>query len=72
MRILVYSCIREVDRIGVRERRESCAARPREEGKHVVSKIKRAVSVKIVIQSIRGVELMRRKVFDFTLSKRAA
>ena len=55
MRILVYSCIREVDRIGVRERRQSCAARPREEGRHAVSKIRRAVSMKITIEdSERG------------------
>ena len=45
MRILVYSCIREVDRIGVRERRQSCAARPQEEGTHAVSKFRKAVSV---------------------------
>ena len=50
MRILVYSCIREVDRIGVRERRQCCVARLREEGRHAVSKIRRAVSRKISIE----------------------
>ena len=50
MRILVYSCIREVDRIGVRERRQSCAARPPEEGRHAVSKIRRAVSMKVTVE----------------------
>ena len=55
MRILVYSCIREVDRIGVRERRQSCAARPPEEGRHAVSKIRRGVSMKIKVEdSERG------------------
>ena len=56
MRILVYSCIREVDRIGVRGRRKSCAARPREKGRrHAVSKIRRAVSMKIAVEdSKRG------------------
>ena len=55
MRILVYSCIREVDRIGVRGRRKSCVARPREEERHAVSKIKRAVSMKIAVKdSKRG------------------
>ena len=50
MRILVYSCIRKVDRIGMRERGQSCAARPREEGRHAVSKIRRAVSMKISVE----------------------
>ena len=46
MKILVYSCIRDVDRIGVREGRQSYATRPREEGRHAVSKIRRAVKKK--------------------------
>lgn len=50
MRILVNSCVREVDRIGVRERRKSCAARPWEEGRHAVSKIRRAVGMKIAVE----------------------
>ena len=51
MRILVYSCIREVDRKGVRERRQSCAARPREGGRHAVSEIRRVVSMKITVEN---------------------
>ena len=39
-----------MDRIGVRERGQSCAARPREEGRHAVSKIRRAVSMKIAVE----------------------
>ena len=50
MRILVNSCIREVDRIVVRERGKCWLARPREEGRHAVSKIRRAVSMKIVVE----------------------
>ena len=50
LRILVNSCIREVNRIGVRGRSKSCAARPREQGKHAVSEIRRAVSMKIVVK----------------------
>ena len=34
----------------MRERGKSCAARPREEGRHAVNKIKRAVSMKIQIE----------------------
>ena len=37
MKMLVNSCISEVDRIGMRESRKSCAARPREWGRHAVS-----------------------------------
>ena len=53
--MLVNSCIREVDRIGVRGRGKSCAARPREQGRHAVSKIRRAVSMKKAVkESKRG------------------
>ena len=33
MKMLVYCCIIEVDRLGVRGSRKSCASRPWEEGK---------------------------------------
>ena len=53
--MLVNSCIREVDIIGVRGRSKSCERRPREQGKHVISKIRRAVSMKIELkESKRG------------------
>ena len=40
-----------MDRIGVRERRKSCAAaRPQGEVRHAVSKINRAVRMKIAIE----------------------
>ena len=55
LRMLVNSCIREVDRIGVRGRGRSCAVRPREQGGHAVIKIRRAVSMKIAVkESKRG------------------
>ena len=53
LRILVSSCIREVDRIGMRGRSKSCAARPREQGRHAVSKIRVAVSIKIAVKESR-------------------
>ena len=64
MRILVYSCIREVDRIGVRERRQSCAARPREEGRHAFSKIRSTVRMEIIVEdSKRGnITAMRKRL----------
>ena len=44
-----------MDRIGVRERSKSCAARPREQRRHAVSEIRRAVSMKIAVkESKRG------------------
>ena len=49
MKMLVNSCISEVDRIGMREGRKSCAARPREWGRHAVSKFTRAVTMKSAI-----------------------
>ena len=48
MRILVNSCIRELERIRVRRRKFSCVARLQEEGRYTVSKIKRPVKMKIV------------------------
>ena len=55
LRILVYSFIREVDRMEVRGRGKSCAARPREQGRHAVSEIRRTVSMKIAVkESKRG------------------
>ena len=57
LRILVNSCIREVDRIGVRGRGKSCAARPRDHGRH-------AVTTKIAVKaSKRGnIAAMRKRL----------
>ena len=52
--MLVNSCIRDLDSIGVSEGRKSCAARPREERRHAVSKFRRAVSMKITIEDRKG------------------
>ena len=64
LRILVNSCIREVDRIGVRGRGKSCAARPQEQRRHAVSKIRGAVSMKIAVKdSKRGnIAAMRKRL----------
>ena len=63
LRILVNSCIRAVDRIEVRGRSTSCAARTREHGRHAVSKIRGAVSMKIAVKySKRGnIAAMRKR-----------
>ena len=50
MKILVNSCIRKMDRIEMGRSRKSCAARPREEGRHEVNKFRRAVSMKITVE----------------------
>ena len=50
MKILLNSCIREMDRIGMRVSRKSCATRPREGRRHAVSKFRRTVSMKIAVQ----------------------
>ena len=50
MKMLVNSCIRELDRKGVRVSRKSGAARPPERGRHAVSKFRRAVTMKITIE----------------------
>ena len=38
----------------MRERRQSCAARPREEERHAVSKIRRAVSMEITVEDSKS------------------
>lgn len=47
---MANSCIREVDRIGMRDRRKFNGARPREEARHVISKIIRANGIKIAVE----------------------
>ena len=42
--------MRELDRIQMRQRRKSCAMRLQEEGRHAVSMINRAVSMKRAIE----------------------
>ena len=56
MRVLVDSCIREMDRIGVKGRRNPFAVRmqEQEEVRQSVSKINRAVSVKIARKDSNG------------------
>ncbi len=51
MKILVNSCIRKVDRIGMRVSVKSCAERPWEWGRHAVSKFRRAVTMKITVEN---------------------
>ena len=50
VKILVNSCIRKMDRIGMRRRRKSSATRLREVLRHAVSKFRRAVSMKIAVE----------------------
>ena len=49
VKILVNSCIRKMDRIGIRSRKP-CAVRPQEWCRYTVSKFRRAVSMKIVVE----------------------
>ena len=42
--------IRELVRIGIKERRKSCKPRPRKEEGHIVSKIRRTFGMKIVVK----------------------
>ena len=50
MKILVNSCIRKMDRIGMRRSRKSCAVRPQEGWRHAVSKFRRTVTRKIAVE----------------------
>ena len=57
-----------MDRIGVRGRSKSCAARMREQGRHAVSKIRRAVSMEVAVkESKRGnIAAMRKRLKTFS------
>ena len=58
MRVLVNSCIRELDKIGVRGRGKLCVVRFQEEGRHAVSKIYRAVIIKIMKEDRKKCNIM--------------
>ncbi|MPC81241.1 hypothetical protein E2C01_075848 [Portunus trituberculatus] len=67
---LVNSCIRELDRIEVRGRGKPCAARPQVEGRHAVSNISRAVSMKITIKDSKRCNIPTVKKRLKTVSQR--
>ncbi|MPC33187.1 Myotubularin-related protein 13 [Portunus trituberculatus] len=57
-----------LDRIGVRERRKPCAVRPEEEEKHAISKIRRAVGMKIAIEDNKRLNILEDQQNDDSLS----
>ena len=61
----------ELDRIRVRGRRKSYAARLQEEGRHTVSKINRAISMKIVVEDIKNCSILAVRERLKTLSQRS-
>ena len=48
VKILVNSCIRKMDKIGMGRSRKSCAARPRKGRRHAVSKLTRFIKSRIM------------------------
>ncbi|MPC42340.1 hypothetical protein E2C01_035960 [Portunus trituberculatus] len=56
--------MRELDRITMRGRRKACAVRPLEDGRHAVSKISRAASMKIEIKDrkVYNILAMRKRL----------
>ena len=57
---MVNSCVRELDRIGVKGRRKSCEARPQEGRRHAVSKIDRAVCMEMAIEDSKRCNILAR------------
>ncbi len=68
--MLVNSCIRNLDSMGRSIGRKSRAVRPREEGRHVASNFRRAVSMKIAIKDRKGGNIAARLYGLKTVSKR--
>ena len=64
MRMLVNSCIKEVERIRVRERRKTCAGGQWEEERLADSKIRGAVGMKMAIKDSKrcNIALIRNKL----------
>ena len=54
----------------MRGRRKSCAARPQEDGRHAVSKINRAVSMKIGIEDSKRCNIPAKRESLKTVSQR--
>ena len=50
MKILVNSCIRKMNSIGMRRSIKFCSARPQVGWRHAVSKFSRAISIKIAVE----------------------
>ena len=51
----------ELDKIGVRGRKKSCAVMPQEDGRHAVSKTSGAINMKIAIEDIARDATFRRR-----------
>ena len=69
-RLRINSCSREVDRIGVRGRSKSCVARPREQGRHSVSEIRRAVSMEVTVKESKRSNIAAMRKTLKTVSQR--
>ena len=59
-----------MDRIGVRGRSKSCIVRLREQGRHAVSEIRRAVSMKIAVKESKRVNIAAMRKRLKTVSQR--
>ena len=62
--------MREVDRIGVGGRGKSCAPRPREQGRHAVNEIRRAVIMKIALKESKTGNIAAMRMRLKTVSQR--
>ena len=70
MGVLVNSCNRELDRIGVGGRRKSCGVRQQKDGRHAVCKIDRAVCMKIAIEDRKRCSISVKRERLKTVSQR--
>ena len=68
MKILVDSCVREMDKIGMRMSRMSGVAGPPEEERHAVSKFRRAVRMKIAIKDSKRTNIATKRGILKTVS----
>lgn len=50
MKLLVTSCMKDLDSIKLNQNRKPCAARPKEQWNYQCGKFRRAVGVKIAIE----------------------
>ena len=64
LRVLFNSYIRELDRIGVRGKVKSCAARPQEDRRRAISKINRTVILKIAMECSKRCNILAKREIE--------
>ena len=71
LRILVNSCIKEMNKIGMTKKKKSCASMLQKEERYAISKIKRTVGMKIMVEDSRrcNIPAVRKRLDSCRINK---